>query len=272
RAPEEDRPARHRQRAEAVDQPLLDVLGQAERGDEPAEGDRLDDDPRHQEVDVLEARGLDRAAEDEHEQQHEHDGLDRVGDQEVGLARDPGQVALGQDERVGGGHRKRAHAATSSVGWASGSSSAAWPVRARKTSSRVGRRIEMSSIPTSTSSRRRTAAAIAPLRGRTGTRTTWSSNVGRSSAIAARAAIARSASSSSSRRTSIRSPPTLSLSSSEVPSAITVPWSITTMWSARRSASSRYCVVSSTVVPAAVRASIVSHIERRLTGSSPVVG
>ena len=70
----------------------------------------------------------------------------------------------------------------------------------------------------------------------------------------------------------MRSPPTLSLSSSDVPSAITRPWSITTMWSARRSASSRYCVVSSTVVPAAVRASIVSHIDRRLAGSSPVVG
>ena len=35
-----------------------------------------------------------------------------------------------------------------------------------------------------------------------------------------------------------------------VPSAITVPWSITTIRSARRSASSRYCVVRSTVAGA----------------------
>ena len=34
-----------------------------------------------------------------------------------------------------------------------------------------------------------------------------------------------------------------------MPSAITAPWSITTMLSASTSASSRYCVVSSTVVP-----------------------
>ena len=49
---------------------------------------------------------------------------------------------------------------------------------------------------------------------------------------------------------SIRSPPTWSLSSSAVPSAITRPWSTTPMRSASRSASSMYWVVSSTVVPA----------------------
>ena len=54
-----------------------------------------------------------------------------------------------------------------------------------------------------------------------------------------------------------------------MPSAITVPWSITTIWSASRSASSRYCVVSSTVVPAATRPSIVSHRPSRLRGSRP---
>ena len=49
--------------------------------------------------------------------------------------------------------------------------------------------------------------------------------------------------------TSTRSPPTRAFSSSAVPSAMTRPWSMTAMRSARRSASSRYCVVSSTVVP-----------------------
>ena len=43
--------------------------------------------------------------------------------------------------------------------------------------------------------------------------------------------------------------PSRSFSSVAVPSAITLPWSMTTMLSASRSASSRYCVVSSTVVP-----------------------
>ena len=52
----EDGRARHRQRPEAVHQPLLQVLGEPERGDEAAEGHRLHDDPRDQEVDVAEAR------------------------------------------------------------------------------------------------------------------------------------------------------------------------------------------------------------------------
>ena len=113
--------------------------------------------------------------------------------------------------------------------------------------------------------RRRRRAAGPPRRSRPGAGAAararcCSSSTGRSSATSASAAIARSASSAFSRRTSSRSPPTRSLSSSEVPSAITLPWSITTIRSASRSASSRYWVVSSTVVPAAVRASIVSHI------------
>ncbi len=57
--------------------------------------------------------------------------------------------------------------------------------------------------------------------------------------------------SSSATVSSSRSPPTWALSSSAVPSAITLPWSITTISSASRSASSRYCVVSSRVVPPA---------------------
>src|SRR3712207_7971155 len=43
---------------------LRHVLGQAERGDEAAERDVLDDDPGDQEVDVVVARRLDRPAED----------------------------------------------------------------------------------------------------------------------------------------------------------------------------------------------------------------
>ena len=49
--------------------------------------------------------------------------------------------------------------------------------------------------------------------------------------------------------TSRTSPPSWDFSSSEVPRAMTVPWSMTTIDSASASASSRYCVVRSTVVP-----------------------
>ena len=144
RPPGEHRRARHRQRAEAVDQPLVQVLVEPERGDEPAEGDVLDDDPRDQEVDVAEAGRLDRAAEHVAEQQHEHDRLDREREQQLGRARQPDQVALGDDQRVGrrGASRGRSSASSSSA------SSAAWPVSARNTSSSVGRRSARSSTPT----------------------------------------------------------------------------------------------------------------------------
>ena len=118
----------------------------------------------------------------------------------------------------------------------------------------------MSSIPTPSSSSRRTASAITPeRRAHRACCTLPSSNVGRSAAISLqrghRRARRRAASSSV---TSSRSPPTRSLSSSEVPSAITLPWSITTIRSASRSASSRYCVVSSTVVPC--RDALLDHL------------
>ncbi len=67
-------------------------------------------------------------------------------------------------------------------------------------------------------------------------------------------------------------PPMSDLSSAEVPSAMTEPWSITTIRSASSSASSRYCVVSSTVVPSATSSRVISQRLSRLAGSSPVVG
>ncbi len=101
---------------------------------------------------------------------------------------------------------------------------------------------------------------------RIGMRTIGPSQVGGSSPeIGVSVSIASRRWSGSSSVTSSFSPPTRSLSSSEVPSAITSPWSITAIESARRSASSRYWVVSSTVVPDATRSSIVSHSASRLT-------
>ena len=67
-------------------------------------------------------------------------------------------------------------------------------------------------------------------------------------------------------------PPVRAFSSAGVPSATTRPWSMTAIWSASSSASSRYCVVSSTVTPSAVRVRTMSQTSLRLRGSSPVVG
>ena len=108
----------------------------------------------------------------------------------------------------------------------------------------------------------------------TGTRSVrrWSSSVARpmpSGSSRSRASPSRVASETVISR---RSPPTWLLSSSEVPCAMIRPWSMTTILSARRSASSRYWVVSSSVVPPETRVWMTSHISVRPRGSSPVVG
>ena len=58
--------------------------------------------------------------------------------------------------------------------------------------------------------------------------------------------------------TSSRAPPICAFSSAAVPSAITRPWSTTTMRSASSSASSRYCVVSSSVAPSPTSSRIIA--------------
>ena len=62
------------------------------------------------------------------------------------------------------------------------------------------------------------------------------------------------------------------LSSPGVPWATVRPWSRTTMSSASRSASSRYWVVRTMVVPSRTRSRSMSHRSPRLRGSRPVVG
>lgn len=57
--------------------------------------------------------------------------------------------------------------------------------------------------------------------------------------------------------------PTWALSSSAVPQAMTRPWSTTAIVSASSSASSRYWVVSSSVVPRRTRERMTSHMPSR---------
>lgn len=146
------------QRAEAVDQPLVQVLVQPECCHEPAERDVLDDDPRDQEVGIGAVAGADRAAEHVAEQQHEHDRLHGERQQQVGRARQPHQVALGDDHRVG---HQAAHQSASSSG---AGSSATCPVSVRNTSSSVGWRSARSLTPTPAALSACTAVTIVPLR------------------------------------------------------------------------------------------------------------
>ena len=114
-------------------------------GDAGGEHDGLGEDAGHQELVVragASSREGDRAAEDDGEEQHEHDRLEDREDRQLRDARDALEVAPGDDEPVA----ERACRVMRMPLLRRLSSTEAWPVRARKTSSRVGRRRPMSSI------------------------------------------------------------------------------------------------------------------------------
>ena len=149
------------------------------------------------------------------------------------------------------------------------SSSAAWPVRVRKTSSSVGRRSPTSSI--------RISGLAEPLddldelrsHRRGGDRDPPGVLVDRSRCRRARAARGARQRGRSWTTTSMRSPPTWDFSSSAVPRAMIRPSSTTAISSASSSASSRYCVVRSSVAPSRTCVRITSHMPSLPRGSRP---
>ena len=203
--------------------PLLQILGDAERGTKPPKAIDWTRIPGHQEVGVVAVPGrLDRAAEDEGEQQHEHHRLDREGGQQVGLAADPAQAAPGEDDVSAGARRRRVirHLvlAPGRSPSPSSTSSGGRPVSVMKTSSRVGRTDgdvvdrDSGGVEPPDRGRDRAAALAQPGRGRRRPRPTARRRRPRERASAASTRLG------SSSVTSSRSPPTWSLSSSEVPS------------------------------------------------------
>src|SRR4029077_20270971 len=105
-APVQHGGAGNRHGPEAVNDPAGQVFLQADRRLRGAEGDRLDEDPGQQEVDVgdpVRQRAADRAAEHVDEQQHKQDRLDGGEDQQVRLADEVTQVAARDHGGVGDG-------------------------------------------------------------------------------------------------------------------------------------------------------------------------
>src|SRR5580693_1589933 len=292
--------------AETVEEPEPDRVAYGDDdhdgGAERRERRGLRDDARHQEVDVAAGDAdRDRAAEDEAEQQHEDHRLDHAEEDVSGHPVPPQEAALGEGERVAqppadpvaqagspGRARYRRHDAALAVSVSSAcrrrdprrrpfgcSSSAAYPVSVRNTSSSDGRRSASPWLAMSAASSARTASISASdPRAPTPTLTTpvSGSACGSPSPIGLIAATASAARLRSGTVNSITSPPTRFFSSSDVPAAMTRPWSMTTISSASSSASSRYWVVSSSVVPPATSDLMMSHIPSRARGSSPVVG
>src|SRR5699024_2611990 len=296
-ARDEDRRAPDGQGPEAVDDPLVEVVAQPRGHDERRERHGLRHDPRQQPLAVVDLAGHgDGAAEDKGEEQDEHYRLDGDVGEVLGLAPDVEEVAAHQRRDLsaerrsvrslrdletlvsglhgglacGGAHPWGSSVVVSSSG--SPECSALRPVRDRNTSSRLGRWSPMSSssMPASVNAAAIPASAETPSDGaviRRASRSTW-----RSAIRAARMSTARSTSSGRETVTTRLAAPERSLSSSGVPSAMTPPWSITITRSANWSASSRYCVVSSSVVPSRTRSRSTSQSSLRERGSSPVVG
>src|SRR6266542_398274 len=253
---------------EPGDDPLGHVERHGDGGSSRTAGGGHQQDPGHEVSDVVgpAARrpnrpaepGAKRAAEDEHEQQEEED-RDAGDIQNRQLAPHPPDVATQHRERVGQdvgeGHR--------------GSSFWFGPVSARNTSSRSGMRT--SSPPTSmawASSRVRRSRSERAL-----TSIATSKVRASSSRVApSRACSARSSSAGSVNPSRMWPPGTRRFSCSGDPAATIRPWSSSAIWSARRSASSRYWVVSKIVTPSPTSPRTMSHMTRRLRGSRPAVG
>src|ERR1022692_2730378 len=262
---------------------LLQVGAQPHARVQSGEERVLHDDAGQREDQVF-VRGVgDRAAEDVREQQHEHHRLDAEVHQLERVVLDLDQGAPGQREGLlypldgadPGGQRRHgdrhgccAHRALLSLGtcmsWVSGapsaaSSSARWPVSDRNTPSRLEPRKVSSAISTPASSSCRTTAGSTAGSG-TGAVTIVLLTSGAASVNSVTMEMTAGRSTGWVGRTARICAPVRALSSCGVPVAITVPWSTTAISIARWSASSRYCVVSSTVTPVAVRPRTMSHI------------
>src|ERR671916_1291108 len=284
-----------RQRPEAVEDTLGDVGVQPHPGVHRDEHNGLDQDARQEELQVRAGRAGQGAAEEVGEHQGEHDRErghveELLGDVLYLQQRPPPESERSRQDvrsrRPGTGGQRRAqrfladglccggrrrHAASSSS--SASSFSAGRPVRARNTSSRLGWPSAKSVIATPDLASSASACATG-----SGSETRAESAAGSDSRCTGTPSARESTRSASDRSWGSRSrkrrapEPIEALSSPGVPSAMTRPWSMTAILSANWSASSRYWVVKSTVVPPATRARMMSHTWLRLLGSRPAVG
>src|SRR6266542_1265748 len=255
--PGQRRRPRDRQAPEAVEHALGDVGVQRHRGVHAQEQRVLGDDPGQSELEERLGRPREGAPEHVGEQQHEHQRLEAQVEQLHGVVLDLDQAAPGQRERVpdrgrradaaGRGGQARAgrmgecgHAALRSVSSSSPASSALarWPVRVKKTSSRLGlRRLSSATRTPAVVSRWRMAGGrpASP----TGTDTAPCATSGSSPDSSATTPTTVSRSLSLTGLTTRTWPPTFALSWSGVPVAATRPRSITTISSASWSTARR---------------------------------
>src|SRR5450755_2588687 len=282
----DDGQAGDRQGLEALGDAAGEVGGGRDPGADHAEGDGLGDHAGKQVVLVAQARDVDRAAEYVQEQQGEDDRLEGDVGEAFGYAGGSAQPAADQQRALtqvavcgGGPGRQRLAGRQLARGrllagrrGAHAASFGGCPVRARNASSRVGRRRAISSTLTPASRTRDVTAARSCAERGAGTESVR--RLGSPVSVNRVASTVHSWANpaASAVVTSTRCCPIWFFSWAGVPLAVARPWSISTMWSARVSASSRYWVVSSTVMPSATRSRTVDQTTCRLRGSRPVVG
>src|SRR5581483_1256859 len=212
----------------------------------------LDEHAGHEVVDVVLPGGerhLPHTGEDVAEQQHEHQRLDRGEHQEPGHTAQGDEVAAGDAQRVpAGGEAARRDGPGGDGGHpaAPAMTAGAPPVRWRNTSSRLGSRTArpLTATPAPSRAWRAAISSWGPSPDRS--RSVAPSRSTQGPTVAASTASQRWASASST-VSSMTVVPSRAFSAAAVSSTMTRPWSITAIRSVRRSASSRYCVVSSTV-------------------------
>jgi hypothetical protein len=151
------------ERAEAVEQPLLEVGAEPHARIHRVEDHRLDEDAGQEELEVFAGAARQRAAEHEGEEQREHDGRHHEVEELLGHVLELENRAPAEDQRVGqrrgarraadlrqrGGPGRRHRAPKGHLGHARASSACGRPVRAKNTSSRLGwpRRKSLTATP-----------------------------------------------------------------------------------------------------------------------------
>ena len=132
--------------AEAVEEPLAEIGREAHAGIDGVERDGLHEDARQEILQILVRRAGERAAEHEGEEQREHDRRHDEIEELLGNVAEFQHRAPPEDKRVGeGGGRRRSRDGFEARGRDASSSlrglarsAAGLPVRAKKTSSRLG--------------------------------------------------------------------------------------------------------------------------------------
>ena len=97
----------HGEAPEAVDHPCFEILGQGKSGGHAADQHSLEEDPRHDEVDVIDPWNVDGPSEHVAEEQQDDRGLHDRNEQQLGRPDNPQEIPPGDAADVAHGQARR---------------------------------------------------------------------------------------------------------------------------------------------------------------------